>query len=304
MLPNKFWNEWEPRVSFPTFKGVENLISFTPDLSLNRKTTREFALPLYYLWKKQKSLKSVIKNFQWLIVSPKLRFRGALLSRDGTLLSPINFEGEYGPGDIFTANVSTLMRELNLPDEDGQFLLIASRGRNDWINSAPGNTTVRYVGKEFISGYRTGFFARPLNSSQKNHYGFTGINPQVMVTDTLESAILLINHSSNPAYTLSVNPKVRLYRNTKEFIEADFGEIPPLGIRERSVLSLFPNAREFLAKAHGLGTTVTKVKGATLASFHITRSLNGDSFGIEHSRPTHSYVVHYTRMKGYNKKAK
>lgn len=304
MLEHNFWKEWEPRVSFPTFRGVENTFSFVPDLSLTKRTPRTLALPFYYLWQGQKSFKSTLQTFNWIVTQKKIQFRGALLNRDGALLSQFSVPGEFGPGDIFEVNVSELRRKAGLPDEDGQFLLIASRGRLDRMNSAPGNTTIRYIGDNFIAGYRTGFFARPLNSSTKGHFGFTGINPQIMATDKLVSSLLLINHSSNPAYTTSVTPTVRLYRNNEEFIENSFGTITPLGMREMSILDLFPNAKEFLAPNKGLGTTITKAKGVTLASLHITRCSNGGSFGIEHSRPSHANVVNYTRVKNYMGKTK
>lgn len=227
MLSRDFWKEWEPRVSFPTFRGVENSYSFVPDSSLNKINLRTLALPVYYLWQGQKSFKSTLQTYKWILTNKKIKFRGALLSRDGKLLGDFSVPGEFGPGDILEIKVSELRSKLGLPDEDGQFLLIADRGRLDRTNSAPGNTTIRYIGKTFIAGYRTGFFARPLNSSTKGHYGFTGINPQIMLTNNLVSSLLLINHSSNPEYTTSVNPTVRLYRNNREFIEASFGEIPP-----------------------------------------------------------------------------
>jgi hypothetical protein len=129
-------------------------------------------------------------------------------------------------------------------------MLIASRGRLDRWSSSPGSATVRYVGKNYIAGYRTGLFARPLNPvAGKRHFGFTGINPQVMVGDDIVAAVLLINHSSDPGYDRPVSPSVRLYRDARTYLEAPFGEIPAHGALERGVLSFFPTRRNSSARA-------------------------------------------------------
>lgn len=295
MLPKNIWNEWEPRVSFPIFGDCQNSVDFAVQDSLNDLTLKAIAGPAVFWWWKQKSLKCAVRNYRWLLLNEKIKFRGVLLSRQGEFIKQWKFDGVYGRGDFFSVNINQLMKESGVQAQDGMFTLIASRGRNDRWNSSPGNVSVRYVSDKFVSGYRTGFFARPLNNG-KGHFGFTGINPQVIVNRELTAGILLQNHSSDPNYAQTVNPTVRLYRNGDEYIEAPFGEIAPHGAREVDLAKLFPQAEEFLAPNEGRGYTITKVKGVTLASIHILRSReNGLSVGMDHSRPSHAAVVDYLK---------
>jgi hypothetical protein len=304
VLPNDIWKAWEPRVIFPVFADCENTFDFAVQTTLRPRTLKEWALPGYYALKKQKDWGSALRCYGDVLFDRRIRFRGAFLDRDGQLIKRLSFEGAYGPGDSFSLNLNEKLQDEGVSLQDGEFLLIASRGRADRWSSSPGNVTARYVGERFIAGYRTGFFARPLNENRKAHFGFTGLNPKVLITNDLEASLLLINHSSDPSYDVVCRPTVRLHRSPQEFIEADFGDIPPLGMRERRLTEMFPNAREYLAPVGGRGFTVTKVKGVTLASIHMFRSHSNQTFSLEHSRPSHANVIRYAETKGYMKDKK
>ncbi len=302
MLKAGYWNYWEPRVIFPYFKGYENVYDFVVQESLNGETLKDFLRPAYYWYKGQKPFKQMLLNYWWVLTGAKIKFRYAFLSRQGELLKEWTHEGSYGKGDIFSVNISDLLKKENFADQDGEFLLIASRGRLDRWSSSPGNVTSRFIGQGKISGFRTGFFARPLNSGAKGHFGFTGLNPKVRMDENYEASLMLINHSSEPQYAHTAEPTVLLHRTPTEFLEAPFGVIPPLGIVERKLSDLFPNAEEFLKPTGGFGYTVTKVKGTSLASLHILRDRQGRLLGIEHSRPAHAAVIRYAEGKNYMKK--
>lgn len=302
MLPPDIWQPWEPRVIFPVFGDCENTFDFAVQPNLFPRNFRSFVKPFYYFLTKKKPFARMAADYKHFLSREKIRFRSAFLDRDGNLIKRWDLPGTYGVGQSISVNLNRLMNEAGLSLIDGEFLLVASRGRPDLWSSSPGNVTARYVGSSYIAGYRTGFFARALNSNAKGHFGFTGINPKILLNNELEPSLMLLNHSSEPSYERSVEPKVRLFRNTDEFLEADFGPIPPFGIRERSLRSLFPQADEFLAPVGGRGFTITQAKGVTLASIHLMRGKSGKTLGMEHSRPAHGNVIKYSRMKGYAKK--
>ena len=58
----------------------------------------------------------------------------------------------------------------------------------------------------------------------------------------------------------------RVVREDGEHLDGDFGEIPPLGAREVSVVDMFGSrVFDFLKPFGGRGTTVTTCNGVTLA---------------------------------------
>jgi hypothetical protein len=127
---------------------------------------------------------------------------------------------------------------------------------------------------------------------KKSHYGFRGINPKVVATKDRMSSVLLINHSSHPEYDATVTPTSLLIRPDGAQREATFGSIAPFGGVERSAAELFgDDVTEFLGPYNGLGTVITTCPGVTLASLHLMRSTRGHSMAIEHSRPTHVYLL-------------
>ena len=191
-------------------------------------------------------------------------------------------------------NLNEIIKELNLPDDDYMGILIMTRGRTDGFRSSPGSYSMTYYNDRVYTTYRTGGFARALNESKrKQHVGFRGINPKVIVNEKFSSSILLINHSSDPMYTGSANPKSVLIRPDGEKRYADFGKIPPFGGVEHSIEELFgSDVNDFLSAFGGLATTVTTCEGVSLASIHLRRARDGSSMSIEHSRPSHTYLLH------------
>lgn len=291
MLPLKLWSPTEPRLIFPVFAGMENVI----DLTLQpgpRRTWRDLARPAYNHYRRGKPLGPVLRDYWNLVFDPAYRFRGCYLDRDGKLLLNTPLPGRFREGGYFSVQINQWLQDNGVPQGDGAFILVANRGRTDLWNSSPGNASLRVISPTHVTGFRTGFFTRSLNDGKK-HFGFTGLNPQVVVDDQVVASLMLINHSSEPSYNSTVAPTVKLHRSPEEFIEAPFGEIPPFGTRERGLSELFPQAQEFLKPTQGRGFSVAQCKGSTLASIHVFRDKSGAVLSMDHSRPAHTNIVDY-----------
>lgn len=291
MLPSGLWQQWEPRAVFPVFADADNTLDFVVQDSL-RPSLRSFARVGYAFLRKQKTLQALWRDGRNALLGHGMAFRGAFVTRAGRYVGAWDLSRPLQAGEFFTASVNRLLARDGHALEDGVFILIASRGRLDRWSSSPGSATARYVGADYVAGYRTGLFARPLNPvAGKRHFGFTGINPQVVVGDDVAASVLLLNHSSDPEYDRPVSPTMRLYRDPANFLEAPFGEIPPHGALERHVTELFPEAARFLAGTQGRGYAITRASGASLASIHLLRSKSGRTLGMDHSRPSYTNVV-------------
>jgi hypothetical protein len=291
MLPKELWKPWEPRGVFPVFADAENILDFVVQDSL-RLSVRALGGVVYAALKKQKPLSIASHDVASALLRRGLSFRAAYLTRDGRFVREWRVSEALRAGGFFSVSINKLLERDGRQLADGLVILIASRGRVDRWSSSPGSATVRYVGKSYIAGFRTGLFARALNPvHDSRHRGFTGINPQVLVTEDVEASVLLMNHSSDPEYDRAVRPTIRLYRDPATYLEAAFAEIPPHGARECSVSELFPDARRFLAPTRGKGLTIAKAQGVTLASVHLLRSRSGTTFGLDHSRPAYANVV-------------
>jgi hypothetical protein len=220
-----------------------------------------------------------------------LNFKLLILSRDGEYRAAYTLPASYKPGASVDVELSGLLAELNLPEQDYLVVAVMSRGRMDGYRSSPASFSMTYVDLDNVAIYRTGAFARPLNEGRlKSHGGFTGINPKVIATKDVVSSLLLINHSSDPEYALAARPDCVLVREDGERLEGSFDEIPPLGAREMSVADIFGNdVFDFLKAFGGRATTITTCAGITLGSLHMQRSNDNRRtlLGIEHSRPAH-----------------
>lgn len=294
MLDTALWKPWEPKAVFPLFNGVNTWVDFVAQGSLRCRSVKEFVRPAYYLWQRKKSLSRVVRDYADTLLGRPMRVRGIALDRAGRYIGQWQLGEIRCPGDFVSVNINQLAENERIKLGDGVFILLASRGRNDIWNSSPGSATVRYIGDQFVGGYRTGLFARPLNPIRgKKHFGFTGLNPQVVLDDHLIASVLLINHSSDCEYDRIVTPTIRLHRTPREYLETSFGEISPHGALERLITDLFPEAEQFLAPTGGRGFTVAHAKGCSLASIHILRAREGTSIGMDHSRPAFTNVVDY-----------
>ncbi len=285
------WLQQEPRLNFPIFGNLVNEIDFTvqEDRKLN---WRRIASPLYRSIFRRESVKSMLSDYRHMFDPQEFTFRACIVDRSGKHVCSGPLEGSYRAGDHFYCHVNEWIARQGAPMVDGNLILISNRGRADRWKSSPGNVTLRVSSDASIAGYRTGFFSRPLNAGHK-HLGFTGLNPRVEANAEWVSGLMLINHSSEPTYEKWVRPSVRLYRSSGEYLEADFGDIAPHSSLERSLLQLFPDADSFLACSGGVGYTVTKLEGASLASLHVLRSRSGELCALEHSRPAHTNVINY-----------
>ena len=113
-----------------------------------------------------------------------------------------------------------------------------------------------------------------------------------MIDDDVEASAYFFNFSSDPGYDFTADPNVTLLRDDGERLESSFGEIPPFGARERSLTDIFGNeVRDFLAPPATYGTLIAEQAGVTIGSAHIIRNRRTQSMGIEHTRPTHMYVM-------------
>jgi len=298
MLPSNSWAWYEPRFGFPIFKGVRTFVSFSvrPDyqpLQLRRMhlglvtAVRRGPFELIRFGRERLDLALFCR-------SRSLRFRLLLLTRCGRHLATHRYDDAVQPGGSIDVDVNAARKAHDLPDDDMMGILVMTNGRHDAFRSSPGSYSMTYVGDTTYSTYRTGGFARLLNErNRKKHHGFRGINPKIIVDNTYTSSILLINHSSDPAYDEAAMPNCVLLREDGQSIEAPFGTIPAFGGLERSMEDLFgESAQAFLAAADGRGTTVISCPGVTLASLHLVRRRDGASMAIEHSRPTHTYLLH------------
>jgi hypothetical protein len=293
MLPSGLWKEHEPRFGFPVFGDCVNKVSQAVRLDFCR-----------FSWKKAvKSSLSRLKAGR--LPSPDMlipllkggygamRVRGVLTSRQGEFLLDFGELGVWSAGQAFEINVNDTMAAHGLPMKDAIFMLIMNLGDHTEALSDINIFSMSYEGNHFYTNYRTGAFARTLNDfSKKKHAGFMSVNPKIIVNETHVSSLLFINHSSAPEYADTVCPTVKLYRSDGESLEQEFGPIQAFGCVERSMEDLFkPQVREFLAPTGGLGTTVSTVKGYTLAGISVLRSRDRRSMSIEHTRPTQSYLI-------------
>jgi hypothetical protein len=240
----------------------------------------------------RKPLEVVVSDYKNILFGEPYHFRGIYLDRQGRQLLKAPLPGEYKSGGFFHIHLNQWLEGHGVPLIDGNLILVANRGRADRFSSSPGNVTLRIVADQNVCGFRTGFFSRPLNDGKK-HFGYTGVNPHVESSEYWLSSILLINHSSDPAYDRKVIPTVRLHRGTNEFLEAPFGQIAPHASLERTIDEIFPDAREYLAGHAGRGYAITRLKGVSLASVHIFRHRDGRLTSMEHSRPLHPNIVNY-----------
>lgn len=297
MLPKHSWRQWEPRFGFPIFKGARSLISFSirPDfVSLElgklkqegKQALRNGVRPSIEFAKKAVPLILFARD-------SNVRFRIIFTTRDGCFLAMQKIPGSYPPGGSIDLDLTEMLGGLGLPDGDYMALMVMSKGRYDGVRSSPGSYSMTYRGVQSYSTYRTGGFARILNDPRKkSHYGFRGINPTVVSDNKKMSSLFLINHSSNPSYDETVMPMSLLLRADGKTREAVFGPIPPFGGVERTMEDLFgADVSDFLAPFDGKGTTITTCPGVTLASLHLIRARDNRSFSIEHSRPSHMYLL-------------
>jgi hypothetical protein len=244
-FPSSPWRPYEPRFIFPTFSGLESRMGFSIPEWYQPTDIKYLRSLVAGSLKKNlvETMKDLVPELASLVISgfsKNLRFKLHILSRNGEYRASYKLPTNYKPGASVDVELSELFRKLNLPDEDHLVVAVMSRGRMDGYRSSPASFSMTYIDQDNIAIYRTGAFARPLNEGRlKAHAGFTGINPKIIATKDMVSSLMLINHSSDPEYALTARPASVLIREDGQRLEAEFGEIPPLGAREMSVADIF-----------------------------------------------------------------
>lgn len=295
MLPHGTFLPHEPRAVYPVFADCDNRLSYvlretyipTPAAALRHCAGR--VLRGERRWTSRFLTRVLLDSLRGI----RVNFRGAYLDRDGRLLGCVpNFACvQYRQG--FDISVNSLIAAAGLPLQDGQFLLIADRGVKLDGGYSIGTVTAAYVSATGFSCYRNAAFARPINEfGHHRPTGFRSIAPHMVCGDDAEASAYFFNFSSDTSYSLTANPRVTLRREDGSDLQAMFGGIPPFGARERSISDLFgAEGREFLARAGGYGTLIAEQDGVTLGSLHLIRNRRNGGLGIEHTRPTHMYVL-------------
>lgn len=286
------WLNYEPRVHIPILPGTDAYIDFIcEDIAFKKRDLRTFLKIGYYFYKKIKTLGETWINLKTWLLQPDISYRAYVVDGDGRILPNIYDLKKYTQASSLCFRLQDVLDAKTLK-AGATFILVASRGRIDRWSSSPGNLSVKYVSSGRLCGYRTGFFARPLNA-KKGHFGFTGINPKLTISAEIGSQLLLINHSSKPDYSETVSPMVKVYNGTGDYIEAPFGEIPPHTYRLVDVEKILPQVAQFIKNNTENICSITEVKGTTLASVHILYDKKTGSMAMDHSRPSHATVIDY-----------
>jgi hypothetical protein len=297
LLPANTWRPWEPRFGFPVFRDMTSRVSFSIRPDFAPVSWKSFPIivktALRQGWKPTLDLLREHLSLLFSGAGRNLSFRLVVTSRGGNYLATHRVPGRFPPGGSIDLNVTEIIKGMGLPTDEYMAILIMSRGRADGFRSSPGSYSMTNCDDRRYTTYRTGGFARSLNDPRrKRHSGFRGINPKAVANERSMSSLLLINHSSWPQYDQTVTPRSVLLRADGATREADFGPIRPFEGVERSLADLFGNdVADFLAPSAGRGTVITTCAGVTLASIHLMRSRDGTSMSIEHSRPSHTYLL-------------
>ena len=302
MLPKNCWKWYEPRFGFPIFRGIDAHVSFSVRSDFRPLSVGKLHIGARAAFRRgmKEAVTFLRQRIEILLFcrSKEISFRLIFLSRKGLYLGELKYPRAVPPGGSIDLNISSERVKLGLPDDDMMAMLVMSNGRQDAFRSSPGSYSMTYVGPELYATYRTGGFARALNERGRHrHVGFRGINPKVVENITFSTSILLINHSSDPKYSDVARPLCILRRADGKYLEAEFGEIQPFGGLERSMVDLFgEDVLNFLEETGGRGTTVITCPGISLASLHIMRRKDGRGMSIEHSRPSHTYLLHGVQL--------
>ena len=287
-----YWKRHQPRTNLPVFGDVLNEVSFVVQPE-RRSSLRVLLSPLFRFMARGLPWKIFLDDCRHVLFPKPYFFSFVYISSSGEEYGVHEKFGPYREGDFFYLNINSWMVANGINQKEGNLIIFANRGRPDRWQSSPGNVEIRYTNQKYIAGFRTGFFARPLNEAGKIHLGYRGVNPGVVCNAARVSGILLINHSSNPLYSTSVSPVVRLYRPDGQYLESEFGSISPHSFVEKSIPQLFSGWKEFLRPCGGRGFTIASLEGFTLASMHTVRDERGNLVAIEHSRPGPANVIKF-----------
>ena len=287
----------EPRNVFPIFKDCENRLSYilrSSDIANFFQTSKFIAKRLIKGKETNESYKFFTRLIYDSIIGIKINFRGYFLNNEGKILCEIKNIASIKYGESFDLSINQILLNNNIKQQNGQFLLIADRGiKLSEQSYTTGTIAAVYSTNNSFTCYRNGVFARPINDF-KHHKprGFRCIVPQIYVSKDIETSAIFMNFSSNPNYDKKASPKMKLYNHLNESIEGSFKTLEPFGSYEQSLTETFgKNVKDFLLSGKGYGTLVAEQDDITLSSIHLIRNHKLNTMGIEHTRPTHMYVI-------------
>lgn len=287
----------EPRNVFPIFKNCENKLSYIlrgNDISNFFQTSKFVTKRLLKGKDKNESNDFFLRLLYDSLFGIKISFRGFFLNNNGKILCEIKNIAKVRYGEGFDISINNILKEKNIEMQDGQFLLIADRGVKLSNQSyTTGTIAAMYQTDTSFTCYRNGIFARPVNDF-KHHVpkGFRCIVPQIYVNEDVETSAVFMNFSSDINYNKSASPKMTLYNYCNDKLEGKYKTLKPFGSYEQSLSETFgENVRDFLSPGKGYGTLVAEQSDVTLSSIHLIRNKKLNTIGIEHTRPTHMYVI-------------
>ncbi len=297
MLEKNIFLSHEPRNVFPIFKDVENHISYV----FRENTSQNPFNVSKYIFKriiKGRDIQETNKFFKRILVDSfrgiEINFRGAVLSMEGKLICDFGHLRKVKYGEGFDISINNLLRDKNINITDSQFLLIADRGlKLSPFSYTTGTVSATYKNSNGFTCYRNGIFARPVNEfSHHKPRGFRSIAPHMFCNKEVMASAYFFNFSSDPFYDHEVNPNVKLINSANEEWEGKFGSIKPFGAKESSLEEIFgEKVINFLDKGDGSGTLIAEESSHTLGSIHLLRNKLTGSMSMEHTRPTHMYVI-------------
>jgi len=287
----------EPRNVFPVFKNCENKLSYIlrgSDISNFIQTSKYILKRVIKGKEKNESNKFFLRLLNDSILGIKINFRGYFLNNEGEILCEIKNIASVRYGEGFDISINKILKKNKIEMQNGQFLLIADRG----IKLSPqsyttGTIAAMYITESSFTCYRNGIFARPVNDF--NHHvpkGFRCIVPQIYVNEDVETSAVFMNFSSDPNYSKKASPKMTLLNHKNERLEGTYKTLQPFGSYEQSLTETFgKDVKEFLMPGKGYGTLIAEQTDVTLSSIHLIRNHKQNTLGIEHTRPTHMYVI-------------
>lgn len=274
---------FQPRNLFPVLKDCNLKLSYKISVPFRFSVVPRncfFAFHTYGLRGLLAYLVSVIRQ--------KICLQIIIFSKNGTVLKNENLSVFFGRGILYDVRSN-----LNQDDWSEELLLFVKSSIGvtfNKFNCGTGTLECFFQHRSFGEAlYRNGLFARPVNEF-KHHIpkGFRGIFP-LEPGRSLSQNIVLVNYSSDYSYSNTAFVSCSVYSTSGDLVfqEKDIFEIPPFEFIEQDLVSIIPRQIKLVSGMF----VVLEAVGVTLSSIHSVRIDSGGLVAIEHSRPTHQYVV-------------
>ena len=175
----------------------------------------------------------------------------------------------------------------------GDFTLLVSLSRGVDVSHTgfgSGTLSVNYKNSDrSICMYRNGLFARPVNDfTHHKPKGFRSIFP-FFWDKTQESSFVLVNYSTDKNYRSKASVSVAMHARSNKKIIGKSIEVKAQCFVEVEIGECF-NPDDISGGSGGF--IILEAPGVTLSSIHVIRSSStGQLLAVEHSRPTHAYVI-------------